>query len=804
MATLRIPAIAMRMALGGLALTAATTTGAIAQTDSLTNQFTRYQRQNLQEKLFLHLDRPLYMSGELLWFKVYAVDATLHKPLSVSKVAYVEVLDETQRPVLQAKVALQNAAGKGSFVLPASLLSGSYTVRAYTSWMKNFAPEQYFQTAVRIVNPGSTLGLKMITDSLAVDARFFPEGGELVQGLPSTVGFKLTDKQGRSLAAKGTILDQAGVTVAQFATERFGLGRFQFTPKPGAAYTAVIELPNRRLVTQKLPAVQPQGYSLHVAPDASGRLSVEAATNVPGQSEGQLWLLAHAGQHLVASERLPLQNGTGRLTLDKQRLPQGITHFTLFDAQRRPVCERLVFVRPTTQLQITARTDKSAYSAREKVQLQVATATEAAAAQATNVSVAVYRLDSLNRSAGSSIGSYLWLTSDVRGAVEQPEYYLTHTGPEAESAADNLMLTQGWSRFTWNQVLAGKPSVSFLPELNGQLVYARVTNPATKQPVAGVPAFLAAPSRVARPYPALSDAAGILRFETHDLIGDRTISVQTSAAKDTTYQLELLNPFSTQFRSEPVSAALTPSAADAAALQERSLGVQTQRAYFGKLLTRFTPQPADSIPFFGKADEHYRLDDYTRFKVMEEVMREYVPGVQVRLRKDGYHFMILDHLNSTILQENPLVLVDGVPVYDINRVMAFSPLKVKTLDVVTMPYLQGAMRYDGIVSYTTYQGDLSGFQLNPHVLLQEYQGLQQYREFYAPRYDTPEARQSRLADFRNLLHWQPELRTSTTGTGQLEFYTSDQPGTYVVEVQGVSATGRVGVTRYRFEVKPAL
>ena len=121
----------------------------------------------------------------------------------------------------------------------------------------------------------------------------------------------------------------------------------------------------------------------------------------------------------------------------------------------------------------------------------------------------------------------------------------------------------------------------------------------------------------------------------------------------------------------------------------------------------------DTTAFYGKADATYYLDDYTRFPVMEEILREYVPGVMVRKRKDGFHFMVLDEVNKKVFDEDPLVLLDGIPVFDIDRIMEFDPLKVRKLEVMTRRYYMGVLSLPGAVSYTTYAGDLAGFQLNP-------------------------------------------------------------------------------------------
>src|SRR5262249_167891 len=111
------------------------------EADSLQKYFHDYQLLNPQEKLFIHTDNNFYVAGETIWFKVYVVDASFNRPVGVSSISYVEVVNQDHTSVLQAKVLLKDGYGNGFLVLPGFLLSGNYILRGYTSWMKNFSPE---------------------------------------------------------------------------------------------------------------------------------------------------------------------------------------------------------------------------------------------------------------------------------------------------------------------------------------------------------------------------------------------------------------------------------------------------------------------------------------------------------------------------------------------------------------------------------------------------------------------------------------------------------------------------------------
>ena len=762
--------------------------------DSLSAQFRRYSRQTLTEQLFVHLDQPAYVAGETIWFKVYAVDGTHHRPLHLSRVAYVELLDAAQHPVGQAKIALSQAMGHGTLALPTSLASGSYVVRAYTNWMKNAGPDFYFQAPIMVVNTWQG-GPPAATAAPTYDVQFFPEGGQLVRGLPGRVGFKVVNQQGRSVAATGTVADAKGATVATFQTLKFGMGSFALTPtEAGAPYTATVQLPGGQTTTARLPAVAAQGYTLQVSDAGPNDATLQLTVQTQSSFGAPVQLLAHTGQQVTVSATAALANGQATFAVSKRALLPGITHFTVFSG-RQPVAERLYFRRPGRGLAVQGQAGAATYGPRAPARVQLTAARPAA------LSLAVYQLDSLT-TAPADISSSLLLAADLKGFVEDAGYYFRDSSATAQQAADNLMLTQGWRRFRWETVLGGPaPVAAYQPELNGYVLQARVSDPARQQPTADAVAYLSLLGEKFQFANSRSRADGVVQFEMPQFYGVRKLVLQLNPARDSAYQLDLLSPFTTGgAAAAPALAPLTVPLA--ASLTERHMQVQAQLTFPGPV--RYLPVPSDTLAFYGRPGEHYRLDDYTRFPTLEEVLREYVPGVLVRKRKDGFHFLVVDRPHRAILQDNPLTLLDGLPIFDINQLMAFDPKKIKQLDVMASRYFLGQQLYDGVVSCGTYQGDLGGFALNPHALIEEYEGLQVPREFYAPRYDTPAQQHSRLPDLRRLLYWNPDVRLAAGQPQTLNFFTSDQAGRYLVVAQGLTAEGQLGGTSFTFEVKPAL
>lgn len=763
--------------------------------DTLVSKFRQYRERSLQEKVYAQLDRTSYLTGETMWFKIYSIDGSFHRPLDLSKVAYAEVLDKGNFAVLQAKIELKNGTGNGSFFLPASLNSGNYRLRIYTNWMKNFSPEFYFDEVITIVNPFvSPEAIQRPAAKYSVD--FFPEGGNLVAGINSKVAFKIVDADGRGSDGRGFLLNDKGDTVTAFRPEKYGIGSFSFTPHEGTQYRAVLVDADGKKTMHAITDVHRDGYVMTLR-DTAGLLKVIVRSK--GVSDLRTYLFVHARHIIARAERQSFENNSATFLLEKKDLPPGISHFTVFNEQLKPVCERLYFTPPEKKLDVSIATNAKVYRYRQRVAVTLTTTAEGKAAAAANLSLSVFKTDSLSTHTRAGIYPYVWLTSDLRGEVEDPAYYFASNEAGVVTAMDNLMLTHGWRKFDWKDILENDHAYAFLPEIKGHIINGVVTRAGETQ--SSVFTYLGSPGKIIRAYGSWSNAQGEVRFEIKDFFGSRRIIVQTKTDSAERYEVKILDPFSGAMDQQKLPA-LTLDAKKEKELLSRSIAMQVQDIYYyDETRNLFSKRAVDSSAFYGRADATYLLDDYTRFPVMEEVMREYVPGVFVRKRKDGFHFLVVNS-NGGILPGDPMVLVDGIPVFDVDDVMSMDPLRVRKLEVVKRQYYLGHAVFSGIVSYSTYHGDLGGLELDPRSISLDYDGLQLQRQFYSPRYNNKDSN-NRLPDQRYLLHWQPELFTDGQGNQKIEFYTSDVAGNYTVVAEGLTKDGFSGSQVITFSVEPS-
>ena len=769
--------------------------------DSIASRFEKFNANNLKEKIFVHTDREMYLAGEILWFKLYYTNAGTNKLLDLSKIGYVEVIDKNEKPVLQAKISIENGTGNGSLYLPVSLTSGNYQLRAYTNWMKNFSPDYFFNKNISIVN-SLLKPEKLQSDAVSAryDIQFFPEGGQIIENLPGKVAYRAIDDQGKGVNFNGTLVDQDNTVLLKFKPLKFGIGSFSFIPEAGKTYRALIELPGET-ITREIPIAK-TGYVVQLSDIQNDKLKLSVqASGVPANQK--VHLFAHTRQVTKMKLSADLELGKAEFLIDKSMLGEGISQLTIFNGSGQAVAERLFFKKPSSKLLIKASADQQKYAPRKKVTINLDAKDEKGLSLAADASVSVYATDSLESDNGD-IFNYLWLKSDLKGHVESPAYYFNNNDIISNEALDNLMLTHGWRRFVWQDLLKNTmASFEFLPEIDGHIINGRIVDTRSNAPAINIMTYLAVPGRKLHIYGSKSNNTGQVKFYTRDIFGPSEIVVQTKFQQDSTYRIDISNPFSEKYSSRgPYD--LNLSEKFKSRILSQSISSQVQNVFAGDKLKTFYPALTDSSAFYIKADKTYLLDNFVRFNTMEEVLREYVTEVPLMRQKDDFTILVRvkPHPNDFPRNVEPLILLDGVPVFDQgNKIIKYDPKKVRELEVVAKRYFLGPLMFNSILNFKTYKGNLPDFQLDTRATVMDYEGMQLKREFYSPLYETESSISGRLPDFRNVLYWSPDIKIDSSGKKTISFYTSDQENKYTVVLQGISPEGKVGTSTIEIQVK---
>ncbi|MCC6252654.1 MAG: hypothetical protein IT238_09365 [Bacteroidia bacterium] len=283
-----------------------------------------------------------------------------------------------------------------------------------------------------------------------ITLKFYPEGGDLIDNLTNKVAFKATDEFGKPADIEGVVLDSKGNKITDFKSYFRGMGSFALLPKPDESYTARITSPVGIEAVYGLPQALNEGFVLNVTEQNSSSITV--AVNALDTQE--LSLTAQIRGKIYYSTAIDAKNGTSLIKIPIKEMPIGVCQITLFNHEGIPENERLVFVNRDKKLNVVVKTDKEKYMPREKVKATIKVSDSEGHPVAANLSLNVTN-DELLVFADDKQGniiSKLYLEPDVKGKIEEPNFYFTNDS-KAETALDYVMLTSGWRRFTWEYML---------------------------------------------------------------------------------------------------------------------------------------------------------------------------------------------------------------------------------------------------------------------------------------------------------------------------------------------------------------
>ncbi|MDF2192803.1 MG2 domain-containing protein [Paraflavitalea sp. CAU 1676] len=465
-----IPLVALLLNLQELTAQAPALTGLSQKTEQSLSQF---HENYPQEKVYLQTDRNYYAVGETIWMKAWiTLDG---RPTYLSRILYVDLVNDEGR-VIDKRMYHLDSAGSVSceMQLKPDLVTGNYSVRAYTLWMLNFR-DYIFTSSLYILGIDRKVasGTK-ITPQVLV--QFFPEGGDLVNDLESVVAFKAYDQYGEPLTISGSITDVAGATVASITSDHDGMGTFRLTPAVGKSYTANITAANGRTTKVKLPEAKAEGVVMRINNNSLSRLSVILQRKAAQESVyNRLLIVAQMHNTVVFQGEVNFAEGASAASIPKKTLPPGIIQITIFDSLGTPLAERLAFVRSTNILAPELLKEKISLTRKAPNALSI----DLKDIKRPNLSVCVTDVSADNLSAPVNILSASLLTSDLRGFVHNPNYYLSAADTTTNRHLDALMMTQGWRRFVWKDMLANKNPELKYPVESSIAVKGKATRPGT-------------------------------------------------------------------------------------------------------------------------------------------------------------------------------------------------------------------------------------------------------------------------------------------------------------------------------------
>ena len=327
-----------------------------------------------------------------------------------------------------------------------------------------------------------------------------------------------------------------------------------------------------------------------------------------------------------------------------------------------------------------------------------------------------------------------------------------------------------------------KFSPDFIPETRGLSISGRVVNEVDSIPIpytlVGLTVFKDQPEiRNIR-----TNDKGQFFFDLSNLIGEYEIFISAKADENKKPLILVDNDFTTS-RIELPFVSVDMSQNSKNLYQSLIFTSQMQSLYRQqKVKDELKPFTPDSS-FYGKSDFVLKLSDYVALSSVKEYFYELVPSVRVKHDGEGVGLRVLGAYSDLAIYE-PLVLVDMVPIFDIEKILALQPDKIDRIEVVTMPYVRGDIVFGGIVSLFSKKGDLAGIDLPTAGRFITYNML---GSDVAPEY--PSLSNSHIPNVRNCLYWNPSVKPDQSGTAELSFNTGDNTGDFIIVLKGIGKNG---------------
>ncbi len=731
-----------------------------------------------KEKIYIHFDKSFYNSGENIWYKIYLVDAINHNPKTSSSIVYVDLIDPNNAIIDSKTIKINKGSGNGDFNLPAVLLKGTYTVRAYTNFMRNFDSTVFFRKTILIdsetheestSNPGKAM-LKI---------SFFPEGGQIVGGFVNNIGFKAINEVGKGVNISGSILDEKGGIVRAFNASKLGHGLFQFIPEKGRHYKAVILYKGERY-TYDLPSIIDHGVLMRVN-EYNDFFRINMYSSLPN-TKNQLKLIGLQKGDIVCQTELSGNKPEMAINVPKSDLKPGLLEFRLLDKNDTVLSKELVFLNSNNLKQkANIKTSKGVYLKNETVEAEISLSEIMRKNEVANMSVTVTEASpSKNTSYGSDIKSHLFLTSELSEDIAQPGYYLYSSDSQRKNDLNLLLKSQDMNQDLFKTDLTGH-TLRFSPE-SGFNLKGTVKEKGNKNPVKAIVTISYKNNKELGYDQAITDSLGRfnfknLNFDERTFIALKAKSLKAKKyGKNFTIELDSIKP---------------PQYIKDKALLKSEIGQNRNTEFvpqkgevkLDKVKLNATKKRTDKLAKKRMLSLYQSPSHTLDFKNLRistsasnpiQALQSLFPGVRVLGDK-----VILRGFNS-LANNEPLFLIDGFPT-DRDQITSMSIQDIDFIDIIKGPRtsIYGVRGGNGVIAVYTLDGTEENDQQNNRkgTVSFYHPGYSQARQFYQDK-DNP-----------STLYWNPNLKLEQSQNTKITFNSANRSATYKVLLEGITSNG---------------
>jgi hypothetical protein len=734
-----------------------------------------------REKLMLQTDRNLYIHGDRVWFSAqYFLNGRVRQG-QISKIMYLELLNDEMEPVVRKKYRLNNGRAHGAFKIPGDVYTGNYLVRAYTQYQRNLEEPGFAYHQIAIIHPQ----IKPSAQSPDADepVRIIAEGGSLVNGVKNKVGIYLNDSLSR-IAGSIQVVDEAGRILAHRHPAPNGIHSVEMIPSDTVNYHLRITGALTDTIRKDFPQSKPYGLVTRMARENGKVVFSLQQHRDDADSDDPYTLELYTGNLRRVKEFSPE-------TLDKEKdvvvaekdMPRGLAYFVLRDKNHRVVRVHSCFSSYPREGTISLVPGKKIYQPREPITL--ALNPPSSGKLPVMASVSVVRKGTLpDRDA--PIPRHVFLNPSLleHRLMTAGHIDSTHLG----QIADGLLLYDRQINNPNFYATLDHPQqdeMTYLPEIRDVSVSGMLRRKETQEPVSGHKVYAAPLFKGSRIHIDRTDEQGRFIISLHGMEGPSDLYLCPESRDNENLELLVDNKFS-QVVPDFSPVPLRLDSADLPLIREMMIDQQLPGTTGDEKKNADTVETSEKLDFFQGQQTIY-LSDYVEFEKTENVFREIVPHVYLKRQGEDYRFKI-ERNDGFLLPGEPLILFDNIPVFDPNKILQVKPSQIKSIQVVSQPYILGDFTMNGVIIINSKTDNFADLDFPRGSTFLKYQGVSTAPAFPAPIYRDASEHSSRRPDFRTTLYWNPDLIIDEQGVS-VSFSASDRRGDYEIVVRGFDADG---------------
>jgi len=755
-----------------------------SELESFENNYTSYFKLN-RESVFLHLNKTSFLKKENLWLSAYVYNATLNSPNAETMNLNLEIFKDSGEFVASKTVLI--AQGKGSIFIDLSnknYTAGRYFIKASTKYMENFKEDLSYVQAFEIL--GDSADSNTLKD-INFDLQVLPEGGHILADVRNNIGIKLIDSNGSStFFYDGKLLNGSGEVLLTFKSNQFGLSKFNFLPTTKESYSIEVTTENGKKIKKPLPNIDVTGFNI-AGNNLNDQIIFKVNTNASSEElvkDKTFFAAIHQNGNIKDfAFQFPKDKLEVTMNVSKDSLYPGINTVTIFDEDFNPILERLFFNRNNIGRKRVKASVSSSITDSIRIDLKAVTAINS-----NSLSVSVLPAATKAYKPRHNILSAFYLKPYLSGNLENGAYYFSDANErKVDYDLDILMLTQGWSKYSWKDI-ANSSTPKLVAHEKGFTIDGKVSDRNEKKEKT---VFIK------------SEETGL--FEMVEIKEDNTFQLQNVYVQDSSsLSYGLMNDRNSKISKPAIYARISPNKTRSElkdAYSSRHVKVtDNSNVNFNDFVG--DTESLDTIQLIGenKKTDKYRNDLKVikpEVTITEELARrylfitDYIGANGFRVLQGGYGNLVIENRTPSSLDEGrppiPQIFFNGMRLgADTSPLVYLKTSEVESIIISKNGLGYGMNGNNGVIEITTRKG--RGIGISSRETIKEIingNGFTTDKEFYAPKYTSYT---SDAFKYYGVIDWISNISLKQNGTASFKVLNTLQPELSLF-IEGITTDG---------------